>query len=90
MKSSMMGATQWHRVFITHAPTKSARLGESQVMRIRRSPATDKARLRRHEPKVGAATVAAGFAKRERAFVNVASDRIVDVSRRPEFFRDVF
>ena len=90
MKCSMMGATQWHRVFITHAPTESARLGEPQMMGIRRSPATDKARVRRHEPKVSTVAVAAGFAKRERAFVNVPSDRIVDLSRRPEFFREVF
>jgi hypothetical protein len=78
MKRPMMGPTQWHCVFVTHSATESAKLRKSQMMSIRRPPTADEASVRRHEPKVFTVAVAARFAKRERAFVDVPSDRILD------------
>jgi hypothetical protein len=85
VERSMMGSAKWDCVFVTDTATKGASLREAQVMRIRRPPPADQARLRRHEPEVGAVAVAAWFAHREGAFVDVPSHGIVDPFRQPAF-----
>jgi hypothetical protein len=76
MELSMVTAAQRDGVFVANPSAKGAQLGKSQMMCIRRPPLADQARLRRHEPEVRAVAVAAGFAQRKRALVDVPGNGI--------------
>jgi hypothetical protein len=78
VEGAMVTSAQRDCVFVANPPAKSARLRKSQMMSVRRPSAAYEARVRRYEPKVRTVAVAARFAKRERAFVDVPGDRIVD------------
>ena len=86
----MVTPAQRHGVFVADPAADSARLGKAQMMGVRRPPAADQARLRRHEPEVRTVAVAAWFAQREGAFVDMPCHRIVDALRRPELTGQVF
>jgi hypothetical protein len=78
VERAMVTPTQRDSIFVTHSATESAKLRKSQMMSIRRPPAADEARVRRYKLEVRTVAVAARFAKRERCFVDVPGNRIVD------------
>jgi hypothetical protein len=77
-------------ILIAYSPPEGARLGEPQMMGIRGPSPADQARMGRHEPEVRTIAVAARFAEREGAFVDVPCYSIVDPTRRGELRRQVF
>jgi hypothetical protein len=87
MQGAMVGPAQRHRILIADAPAESARLGEPQMMGVRRPSAADQAWLGRHEPEVRTIAVAALFAQCEGTFVDVPCYSIVDPGRGAELRR---
>jgi hypothetical protein len=85
VQRAMVTPAQRDCVFVAHSTADSSWLGKTEMMGVARPSATDQAWLRRHESEVRAVAVAAWFAQRESAFVDVPSDRVIDVPRRPEF-----
>ena len=53
MKLPMVSPAKWYGEFIAHLETNCPRLRKAQVMRIRRLPPANQARLRSHEFQVG-------------------------------------
>jgi hypothetical protein len=78
MQAPVVGAAQRDCILIAHSPPEGARLGEPQMMGVRRPSAADQAWLRRHELEVRAVAVAAWFAHGEGSFVDVPCHRVVD------------
>ena len=52
MNLTMVPAAQWHGEFVAHLAAKRLALRETQVVGVRRLPATDQARLLGNEPDV--------------------------------------
>jgi hypothetical protein len=77
MKDAMVGAAEWNREFVADPAAQCARLGKSQMMSVRRLASAQETRLRGHELQVCAVAIAAGFAERECAFIDMPSDGIV-------------
>jgi hypothetical protein len=71
VKSPMMSAAQRHRELIADPAAQGPWLHESEVMGVARLPPTEQAWLRCHILQMGAIAVAARFAQREGAFVDM-------------------
>jgi hypothetical protein len=67
----MVGAAERHRELVADPAPQGSGLHESEVMGVRRLPPAQQAWLRCHELQMGAITVAARFAQREGAFVDM-------------------
>jgi hypothetical protein len=65
----MMDATQWDREFVVGLAAQGSRLHEPKVMRIGRFAPAEQAGLSGHIAKVRLIAIAAGYGKREHAFV---------------------
>jgi hypothetical protein len=85
----MMGPAQRDGIFVTDPSAEGARLSEPQMMGVRRPSAAYEARLRRYEPEVHPIAVAAGFAQRKRAFVDLPGNGVSYplFADRPQFMR---
>jgi hypothetical protein len=70
----MMSAAQRHRELIADPAAQGPWLHESEVMGVARLPPAEQAWLGRHELQVGAIAVAARFAQREVALVDMANN----------------
>ena len=77
VKGAMMGAAQGNRELVADPAAQGPWLHESEVMGVARLPSTEQAWLRRHELQMGAVAVAARFAQRERAFVDMPLNGVV-------------
>jgi hypothetical protein len=73
-----MTPAQRDGVLVADSTAESAWLSESQMVCVRRTAAANQTRLCGHEPKMRTVTIAAWFAERERALVDVPGDCIVD------------
>src|SRR5580693_5325428 len=73
----MVGAAERDREFIADPAPHGSRLHEPQMVRVRRLPSAQKARLRRHELQMGAVAIAAWFAERKRALVDMPEGGVV-------------
>ena len=71
VEGAMVGAAQRHRELIADPAAQGPWLHESEVMGVARLPPTEQAWLRCHELQMGAIAVAARFAQREGAFVDM-------------------
>ena len=81
----MMTPAERHGEFIADPAAQRARLGEPQMVGIRRPPPADQTGLGRHEPEVRTIAIAARFIQREGAFIDVPCHRIVDPRRQLAF-----
>jgi hypothetical protein len=70
----MVGTAERHREFIADPPSHRSRLYEPQMVSVRGLSPTQQARLRRYELQVGAIAVAAWFAHRKGAFVDMSNN----------------
>jgi hypothetical protein len=73
VKGAMVGAAQRHRELVADPTAQGAWLHESEVVGVTRLPPTKEAGLRRQELQMGAIAVAARFAQREGALVDMAN-----------------
>src|SRR5205823_4578648 len=72
MQLAMVGAAEWHCIFIANLPTERSRLGKRQMMRIGGLLGTDQTRLRADEFKVFLVAVAHGLSDWGRAVATAA------------------
>src|SRR5208337_2421382 len=84
MEDSMVGAAEGYRELVADPAAQCARLRKSQMMGVRRPASAHEARLRCYELQVRPITIAARFAQRESAFVNVQRKGIVHTQFKPD------
>jgi hypothetical protein len=77
MEGAMMGPAERDRKLVADPAPQGPWLHEPQVMRVRRAPSADKAGLCSNELEVRTVAVTAGFAQRERGFVDMPGSGIV-------------
>jgi hypothetical protein len=77
VEGAMVRAAQRHRELIADPAAQSPWLHESEVMGVARLPPTEQAWLRRDELQMGAIAVAARFAQREAALVDMPGNCVV-------------
>jgi hypothetical protein len=73
----MVGAAERNGEFVADPAPQGSRLHEPQMVRIRRLPSAQKARLRRYELQMGAIAIAARFAEGKGALVDMPEDGVV-------------
>src|SRR6516225_4777467 len=71
MNLTVMRPAQWHREFIARLATERSRLSKTQMMRIRRTPTANQARLFDDMPDMVAVTNPAWFGKYKDALVDL-------------------
>jgi hypothetical protein len=71
---AMVGAAEGHRELIADPAPEGLRLLEPEMMSVGRLPTAEEAWLRGHELQMGAIAVAAGFAERKGAFLDMANN----------------
>ena len=72
-----MEPAERHREFVTHPAAECGALRKSEMMRVRRSPTAEEARLQGHEFEVIAVAVAPRLAQGEIRFVDPWSTRVL-------------
>ena len=89
MEGTMVGAAKGNGELVADPATQRARLGKSQVVGIRWPAPAHKAWLRGYELQVRTIAVAAWFAQRENALVDVPGSGVIHMlgacGRRPDF-----
>jgi hypothetical protein len=79
MEHKMVGTAKRNHELVTDPAAQRARLGKSQMVGVRRPPSAQQAGLRGYELQVRAIAVAARFAMRKSAFVDVPGNGVVHI-----------
>jgi hypothetical protein len=77
MEGTVMGAAKRNGELVADPAAQRAQLQKSQMMGVRRQASAHKTWLRGYELQVLGITVAARFAQRENAFVDMPDDSII-------------
>ena len=77
MKDPVVGPAKGNRELVADPAAQRSRLGKSQVVGVRRPAAAQEARLGGNELEMRTIAVAAWFAQRESAFIDMPSNRII-------------
>jgi hypothetical protein len=77
VQDTMVGSAERNRELVADPAAERPRLGESQMVGVRRPASAQQTRLRGYELEVRTITVATWFAQREGAFIDMPVDGIV-------------